>query len=265
LDIKWFPLLTAFDKGVYCILDIMENDGILPGTALANTGPHRCFFRGGKHMKVFRDIEINLGAVEPADLATSIEKRLTGGWHRDKDGEARKDATGTFFYFQCPEKGDRKEARISVVGKSESVFHVANIGPLKSGRFSVDQFNAILEEFNHSFLAPACDELGVRTKMTPGVQQIEDWISPGSAQRLRAFSSHANRDVPHPSDERLWHEFLLHVHQEHSKLHVDTLERWLIEDEHWPEDRADELALEYEFAMGLLDYQSERERQRCQS
>jgi hypothetical protein len=218
-------------------------------------------------MKVFRDIVINLGTVQATDLATSIEKRLTGGWHRDKDGEARKDATGIFFYFQCPEKGDRKAARISVVRKSETVFHVANIGPLKSGRFSIEQFNAILEEFNHSFLAPACDELGVRTEMTPGVQQIEDWISPGSAQRLRAFSSQANKDVPHPLDEQRWFEFLLHVHQEqeHSKLHIDMLERWLIEDEDWPEDRADELALEYEFAMGLLDYQSEREHQECQS
>jgi hypothetical protein len=37
------------------------------------------------------------------------------------------------------------------------------------------------------------------------------------------------------------------------------LARWLVEVEHWPEDTARELAISYEFALGLLErYDSSR-------
>jgi hypothetical protein len=45
------------------------------------------------------------------------------------------------------------------------------------------------------------------------------------------------------------------IYHEHDELPADLLESWFIEEQNWPEDTADELILEYSFAMGLLlDY-----------
>jgi hypothetical protein len=213
-------------------------------------------------MRVFRDITIYLDRVDPEVLAANIEHRLKRGWVRakeDKEEEMRKDLlplSGPCFCFHSPEKGDRQGAQIFLVKKRDGNLYVSNIVPLRSGSLSYDQYNDILVEFHESFLEPACSELGSRVELTSNEQSIEQWISVESVRMLRTFSRAANRLVPHPLDQERWYIFLLNVHHEHQNLSVDRLERWFTEEEHWPEDRASELALEYEFAMELLDYQA---------
>jgi hypothetical protein len=56
----------------------------------------------------------------------------------------------------------------------------------------------------------------------------------------------------HPKDKERWFEFLISAHRTSARLDADLLARWLSEAEGWPEDTAHALAIDYEFALGLL-------------
>jgi hypothetical protein len=81
-------------------------------------------------------------------------------------------------------------------------------------------------------------------------------VSKETAQLLHHFSVLANKSTgaTHPSDERRWFEFIGAAHREDASLDDRTLERWLREEEDWPEDVASELAAEYEKARSLLKF-----------
>jgi hypothetical protein len=68
---------------------------------------------------------------------------------------------------------------------------------------------------------------------------------------LRAFS--ANKlGASHPYDRERWLRFLIRAHMDHVELDATTLSRWFIEEEHWDEDRAHDLAIQFDFARELL-------------
>jgi hypothetical protein len=50
-----------------------------------------------------------------------------------------------------------------------------------------------------------------------------------------------------------WYAFIIATHHTSKRLDTDQLVRWLVEVEHWSEDIAHELAIDYEFALGLLE------------
>jgi len=72
---------------------------------------------------------------------------------------------------------------------------------------------------------------------------------------LNAFESMANIGSLHPLDRDRWRKFLLLAHKDRVDLSSDTLERWFREEHRWPDDRASQLAIEYDHARDLLkDY-----------
>ena len=61
-------------------------------------------------------------------------------------------------------------------------------------------------------------------------------------------------------DRDRWFEFLIDVHGNDERLDTGRLGRWLIEVEGWSDDMANELVIEYEFALGLLFEYDKRQR-----
>jgi hypothetical protein len=53
-------------------------------------------------------------------------------------------------------------------------------------------------------------------------------------------------------DRERWFDFLIALHRSGENPDVGLLERWLVEDEQWPDDIASELVSEYELARDLL-------------
>lgn len=49
-----------------------------------------------------------------------------------------------------------------------------------------------------------------------------------------------------------WLEFVIAAHLEGANLHSSDLMQWLVDEEGWSEDAADELAIEYEQGRDLL-------------
>jgi hypothetical protein len=91
---------------------------------------------------------------------------------------------------------------------------------------------------------------------------LDDWMSPATAEKLRTFSTCANKSTgaAHPSDRERWNAFVLSAYQDGSRMDASALRRWLVEAEGWPAEVADQLALEYAFGRELLTFAEEHRR-----
>jgi hypothetical protein len=74
-------------------------------------------------------------------------------------------------------------------------------------------------------------------------------------QQPCGFSRLANKSTgaAHPMDKKRWYAFLIAAHRASKRLDSDQLARWLVEVEAWSAGRAQDLAIDYEFALGLLE------------
>ena len=116
-----------------------------------------------------------------------------------------------------------------------------------------------MREFHDRFALPAANKAGVKVELGNPDPQIEDFLSGPTARLLRTFSSAANKAVLHPLDRKRWNEFLTAAYREGASLDPSVLERWLIEEEKWPEAKAIQLIIEYEHARDLLEtYESQQ-------
>lgn len=131
---------------------------------------------------------------------------------------------------------------------------VANIVPLDISELSYRAYNAILDDFATHVARPAASVAGYRLEVSGSTLQLEDELSAAAAQALRRFSALANHSTgaSHPRDQERWFDFIILTHHENARLGASTLARWLSESEGWSEDRARELASEYERARSLL-------------
>lgn len=206
-------------------------------------------------MKVYQDLEFRGHRDQLGQLVQEIERRLTDGWERSykRESEVAKTTAETMHCFSCTETRVRPASELWLVPKSDGTLYVSNIVPSKRPSLTYDEYNSIVREFHDRFAGPAAAALGVRAQLGNPEPQIEDFLSPHTARLLFAFSRAANRSVLHPLDRKRWNEFLTAAHREEAPLSGSMLQRWLIEDEKWPEDKASDLVVEYEHAQELLE------------
>jgi hypothetical protein len=214
-------------------------------------------------MKVFQDLSIGpLTAGQERRLVERLESRLDEGWHRDKQREeelGRSSPSGTYWYcFVCSKNQDRQHAGLFLAPKEKTdphLLYVANIVPADISELDYDQYNQILCEFHTRFLAPAAGDLGVTVKLSAPNVAIDQALSPEAFRLLKSFSHLANKSTgsSHPLDRKRWFDFLIFLHRAGESPDESLIERWLVEEEHWSEDKATQLIIEYEFARGLLD------------
>jgi len=212
-------------------------------------------------MKVFRNLELEGGKSALLQVIEDIEKRLEAGWAREHEKERKiaTDAPDAMYCFSCSDDKERETAELWLAHRGENALYVANIIPDRARQLTIDQYNAIAEEFYEKYARPAAEALGLNHLLTPSVKEIEDWVSEETAAKLRRFSRLANKQTgsTHFLDEQRWLDFLVSAHAEVSTLDSGTLIRWLVENEGWPEDIAYNLAVEYEFARSLLAFYDE--------
>ena len=209
-------------------------------------------------MKVFRDLEITIHDSQIDKFISHLESKLTIGWKRDKDMEARgiKFGDERYFYFVCDKAEGKEAALVALLQRDANTLYVVNIVPRKVGELTFDQYNAVLMEFYEKFVIPLTTELDIDVSLTKDQQSIEDWISSESATKLKRFSVLANKSTgsSHPLDQERWFDFIISVVRNDEDLYPDRLKRWLIEEEGWHEDMVVELAIEYEQNIALLKY-----------
>lgn len=127
--------------------------------------------------------------------------------------------------------------------------------PQNVGELGIAKYNAILRDFVAMIAEPAARTGDFKVELSSPHQSLDDWLDSEPAVALRRFSRLANKSTgaAHPMDRDRWYAFLIAVHHTSKRLDTDQLVRWLVELEHWSEDKAHELAIDYEFALGLLE------------
>ena len=191
-------------------------------------------------------------------VVTLVTDQITGDWSRDVEAEERlrSDAPPPqrLYVFRRGSSAQLPAASLFLT-QHDNALEVTNIVPQSTspGSLTRDEYNRILDEFAARIAGPAAS-LGLELDVTPDRRAITDWMSAATAQRLRLFSGTANKGsgIGHPHDFGRWADFVIAAHRERSSLDSHTLQRWLIEEEDWPDGIAIRLAVDYEYARDLL-------------
>ncbi len=142
-----------------------------------------------------------------------------------------------------------------VLWQEKGGYRVANIVPQNVSELGITKYNTILMDFVDRVVKPAAENNEFEIELTSSRQTLEDWMTEGPAIALRRFSRSANKSTgaSHPMDQARWFTFLIEAYRSPKRADSEHLARWLIEIEGWPEHTARELAIDYEFALGLLE------------
>jgi hypothetical protein len=207
-------------------------------------------------VQIFQDLTIKGKSPELESFAREIETSLKDNWSRNRamEEEVRPLDRSPSWCFAFAGSGEKPAAFLWLAYREPNELYVPNIVPAGTDRLSREQYNSIVQEFYEEFVKDAAHKTGVRAELGREKVELEDLLSKDTAQALRRFSGLANKSTgsSHPRDRTRWEEFLISAHREESTLAPDELERWLIEEQQWPSDKASDLAIEYEEAMSLL-------------
>lgn len=209
-------------------------------------------------MEVFRELLIRGTPAQLASTLSAIESSLADGWSRCAVPRIAGVSMLTMpsHGFACARAGRRPAATLFIAEKSPELLYVSNIVPQDERQLGYGDYNRILEEFCQRFVRPSAERTGVAVELTDAQAELEHWLSPAAAEKLRNFSAQANRSTgsAHPIDHERWMDFLVAAHRESSNLDGVSLRRWLIETEGWPTEVAVQLVSEYEIGRDVLAY-----------
>lgn len=210
-------------------------------------------------MQVFRELSLHGEPEQLTAVVDAITRSLTDGWSRDVEAEEHLRAVSfgarrARYAFACAARGPRRAATVFLIDGTDRTWRVTNIVPERQHELSHAEYNAILTEFYTRFVAAAAAAAAVRAELTEPDADLDEWLSPEAAEKLRVFSATANKwtGSAHPADRKLWYDFIRAAHVEGADFGANTLARWLVEVGGWDAGVADRLAGEYTFARGLL-------------
>jgi hypothetical protein len=212
-------------------------------------------------MEIFRDLYLSIEPDGMAATADLIERSPPPGWTRDRAAEGRARSYPALlpkptFCFSCSAEGRRPAAMVILTQKDAATFFVSNIIPTVKHQLGHGEYNAILEDFYDRVIRPYTGTTGLTASLTGGEVDLEHWMSHETAELLRRFSACANRGTgsSHPADRDRWNAFVMAAHLGRSKMDAADLRRWLLEVDGWPQEVADQLAVEYEYGRELLAF-----------
>lgn len=210
-----------------------------------------------KNIEVFQDLHLRTRSAS-VSIRDLILGQLRSPWSHDveREKEVKSHALKEEdVIVLVRESFDGIEESRLVLWQDEDGYRVANIVPRKVGELGITKYNAILQDFVSRIAEPATKQGGFLLAKTQRWQTLEDWLESEPAASLRRFSSLANKSTgaAHPRDQERWYEFLIEAHRASASLDSERLARWLSEVEGWPSEIASELAIDYEFARGLLE------------
>lgn len=214
-------------------------------------------------MKQFRDLYINLNdeSIDKFINALTETASNVSSWVRDKEREEKNafDQDG-IFAFKFNKSGDIPDSGLTLMLKETGLLYVPNIVPLESGELGKEKYNQILISFYENLIIPTIKNTSITANLTNDEITIQEIAGEDIAKSLKQFSALANMSTgaSHPRDQERWFKFLT-LSYNCKGLYVDLVINTLIE-YGWPEDKAYELGLQYEFSCGLLKYFQESSR-----
>jgi hypothetical protein len=192
---------------------------------------------------------------QEVELVETMKARAKVPWQWRRHDPHGKPAVDGKFYFHRDEAGAEPACTLCILRQDPGNLVVVNIVPDELTQLTIDQYVRILRDFDESIAEPAADAVGGMTIIDTDKRRLEDYFSPQAIRLLQRFcdTSNASDLGSHPSDQKKWMEFLLHVHRNSaSHVHCDVFGACLRATDWWPNVEIDRLVREYDFAMGLL-------------
>lgn len=210
-----------------------------------------------KKIEVFQNLYLKSRS-SVSSVRTSILAQAQGPWHQDLEREEDiRDHTvdDEDVIVLVRDAFDDVDESGLVLWQEGMGYKVSNIVPRNVGELGITKYNAILRDFVTRIAEPAALAGCFEVELSSPHQSLDNWLDAEPATALRRFSRLANKSTgsSHPLDRDRWYAFLIATHHATKRLDTDKLVRWLVEVEHWSEDTAHELAIDYEFALGLLE------------
>lgn len=210
-----------------------------------------------KHIEVFQNLHLK-GCSTAGSVRACILSQVQEPWRhdlaREKDlrGHAIDDEDAIVLVRDAFDDVDES---CMVLWQEGGGYKVSNIVPRNVSELGITKYNVILRDFLVRVAEPASRAGCFEVELSSPHQSLDDWLDADPATALRRFSRLANKSTgaAHPMDRDRWYAFLIATHHASKRLDTDQLVRWLVEVERWSEDRAYELAIDYEFALGLLE------------
>ena len=210
-------------------------------------------------MKQFKDLTIT----GPDEQLTALVDKLlvqlpSAGWDLNGQGNLPETETDRFWWRFTP--ATNADIQLFLCRTPDRVC-VSNITPVEGSgaTLSKNVYNQIIDKFYEEVnkLISKFDSFDdLNPTLTSDNADITEHISPEAAQLLDNFSFAANKYTgsAHSYDFERWAKFLIQVHKEkNASLDVNFLSNWLVEELEWPDESADKLVNEYEFAKDLLE------------
>lgn len=198
-----------------------------------------------------RDLESLLGRLDELGGA--------GVWRRDREAEAdieglTSDGGPVRCYRNAAPSESLPDCRLWL-DIDRRHWEVTNIVPSGEGPLPPPVYSALLSSFRAA-LRPLY--AGTSIQVSEPVHEVgpEHWLTPNALRLLRQFSALANKSTgaSHPRDRARWNAFVIAAHREQCKIGGSELGQILIEDQHWPESKASDLAILFEYEQSLLDH-----------
>lgn len=211
-----------------------------------------------KSIEVFQDLYLR-NRSSTSMIRDSILSQVQEPWRHDpkREEDIRSHASDheDVIVFVRASFDDIDESGL-VLWQDHNDYRVANIVPRNVGELGIANYNTILQDFVTRIAEPAALKGNFEIELTSPNQTLESWLDTEPADKLRRFSRLANKSTgaAHPLDRERWYAFLIATHSASKRLDSDQLARWLVEVEGWFPERAQELAIDYEFALGLLEH-----------
>ena len=218
-------------------------------------------------MDLYQNLKVMLNPDYPGFQEVLIELvENSEGWSIRKDIQDNFEKKGLFrdrraICVQTPEYDFENKRIQGVIWTYDYGTHLEtfNIIPISQGRLHQKEYNYLLNEFVKVFINKTAADFHANVLLSNPVLDLRDHVVKEVIDALMLFSDLANKSTgnTHPMDFARWCDFILISSRNVPRLSVEYLVGWLV-DNGWSEEMASELGLNYEYSLGLLDYEHNR-------
>jgi len=224
-------------------------------------------------MHVYKELSFVGNKPELDELAKDIYNVFPADWSKPRENYMLRN------YILADYIGDQApHAEVSIYyGENtwrEGYVKVGNIVPLEKNQLTIDEYNKLLDLF-YTDIAKVYEETHENIEVVgPSSGQFDplDCISDEALKKLKIFCDNANKSTgsSHPCDEKYWFDFICQTVDDRRIFDYDTLSKFLQDEEYWgkkkkdflgvignfawSEEKAEELALEYENYVRILQF-----------
>ena len=224
-------------------------------------------------MNVYKELEFRGNKEALEELSEKIYEFYPTDWVRPTSNSLmEKYITADYIGYEVP------RAEVSIYYGSnawrEGYVKVGNIVPLEKSQLTIEEYNEVLDLFYKDIVEPYAK---VHTDIeiigpTSAAFEPLNHITETALAKLEYFCNNANKSTgsSHPSDEERWFDFICQTVEDEKVFDYDTLYKFLMDKDYWgnkkegfigvigrfawSEEKASELALEYENYVRFLEY-----------